>query len=271
MNHGRSTHRFRRLLAVALAAGFTAVAPTPTVAQESGPALRIDLNIPTLRIDVYEHDRHVKSYPVAVGQLGHDTPEGTFTISHAEWNPWWRPPRGREWTRGATDTPPGPNNPMGRVKMFFAPLYYIHGTPDEGSLGSPASHGCVRMLNDDAVELATLIHERASAVTEREIDRILTNTRTTRNVRFTDSVTFTVRYRPVVVEGDDLVVYPDIYRRGAIHTEAVYQALLAEGWDVSRVRAEDVRALVRRARGRETVLRLTLRDSLPGAVPPEAR
>jgi murein L,D-transpeptidase YcbB/YkuD len=254
------------LFATVLAGLLALAGPAPAAAQLSESALWIDLNIPTLRIDVFEHGELVGSYPVAVGQLGHDTPEGTFTLSRAEWNPWWRPPRGREWTRGARDTPPGPDNPMGRVKMFFAPLYYIHGTPDEGSLGLPASHGCVRMLNDDAIELATLIHDRASPVTEREIDRILADPRTTRNVNFTDSVTFTVRYLPVVIEGEEIVVYPDIYQRGTIHTEAVYQALLAAGLEVSDVDAEAVREFVRRARRRATVVRVALHDVFPAAL-----
>lgn len=132
----------------------------PLSAQET-PRLRVDLNIPTLRVAVYEGDRLVRSYPVAVGQVGHETPEGTFTISRADWNPSWHPPA-REWAKDARVTPPGPNNPMGRVKLFFAPLYYIHGTPDRESLGTRASHGCVRMLNEDAVALGTLLHDRAT-------------------------------------------------------------------------------------------------------------
>jgi hypothetical protein len=54
------------------------VGPGSAAAQQSESVLRIDLNIPTLRIDVFEHGELVRSYPVAVGQLGHDTPEGTF-------------------------------------------------------------------------------------------------------------------------------------------------------------------------------------------------
>ena len=34
---------------------------------------------------------------------------------------------------------------------------YIHGTPDEAALGTPASHGCVRMRNADVIELFELV------------------------------------------------------------------------------------------------------------------
>ena len=258
--------RFARLLLVLIALVASA-GPIQAQTPAGRSGVSIDLNIPALRIDVFESGRRVKSYPVAVGQPGHATPVGSFTISRAEWNPWWRPPPGREWTRGREVTPPGPNNPMGRVKMFFAPLYFIHGTPEEGSLGTPASHGCVRMRNEDAIELATLLHERASpSVHAREIERILASQRTTRNVAFRDSVALTIRYRPVVVEGDELVAYPDIYRRRAIHTEAVMQALLEAGYEVSGLEPADVRTFVERARSSREPVRMSL-DRIGSASP----
>lgn len=246
------------------------LAPVPAAAQQPDGGLRVELNIPTHRIEVFEGARLLKTYPVAVGQLGHDTPTGTFRISRAEWNPSWRPPQ-REWTRGTSYTPPGPDNPMGRVKMFFSPLYYIHGTPDEESLGTPASHGCVRMLNEDAIELATLLHEEANpTVPAEQIDRILAQSRTTRVSRLQDSVTLVIRYQPVVVEGDELTVYPDIYRRG-IPTEAVYQALMAAGYDVSGVTPAEVKAVLARGAGAAETVRVPLRGafaSLPRADEP---
>jgi murein L,D-transpeptidase YcbB/YkuD len=63
---------------------------------------------------------------------------------------------------------------MGRVKMYFAPEYYIHGTPEESTLGQPVSHGCIRMYESDAIALARLIlHSGGSKVTDNEIDRLL--------------------------------------------------------------------------------------------------
>ena len=250
----------RRAARTAAAAMGILLAAGTAAAQAVDSGLRIELNIPTLRIEVFDGGRLLKTYPVAVGQLGHGTPTGTFRISRAEWNPSWRPPQ-REWTRGRSYTPPGPDNPMGRVKMFFSPLYYIHGTPDEESLGTPASHGCVRMLNEDAIELATLLHEEASpTIAAEQIDRILAQSRTTRVSRLEDSVTLVIRYDPVVVEDEVLAVYPDIYRRG-IHTESVYQALLAGGFDVSGVTPREVSALLGRVRGAAKVVRVPLREA----------
>jgi murein L,D-transpeptidase YcbB/YkuD len=231
---------------------FAAIFAVPVTAQERGP-LRLDLNIPALQLAVYEGDELVKTYGVAVGKRGHDTPTGEFTMSHAEWNPWWRPPPGREWTRGKEDTPPGPNNPMGRVKLFFAPLYFIHGTPEAESIGSPASHGCVRMRNSDAIELARLVHSHAAPnVGSAAIDRILSQPRNTRHVRFDNPIELVVRYDPIVVEDGTLRIYEDLYGYHRIHTEGVYQALVQAGYDVrglERGAVQDVLARAQRASG----------------------
>jgi murein L,D-transpeptidase YcbB/YkuD len=226
--------RFHTLLLAALIT-------VPAMAHAEDPGIRLDLNIPALRLDVWEDDRIVKSYPVAVGKRGHDTPDGTFTIDHAEWNPWWRPPPGREWTRGREITPPGPNNPMGRVKLFFEPLYFLHGTPEGESIGSPASHGCVRLRNSDAIELARFLHDRASNVSSREIDRILANSRQTRHVRFSTPIPLRIRYEPVEVHDGALKIHPDIYRRNNVHAESVFQALLGAGYDLDGLSRAAVR------------------------------
>lgn len=220
---------------------------SPLVAQEA-TELRLDLNIPALRLVVYEGDKVLRSYGVAVGKAGHDTPLGDYMIDHAEWNPWWRPPQGREWTRGKEITPPGPKNPMGRVKLFFAPLYFIHGTPEAESIGSAASHGCVRMRNADVIELARLIHEHAaSGMSSRDIDRILAQPTNTRAVRFKKPVAVTIRYTPVVVEEGILKIYPDIYGYNAIHSESVYQALMAAGYSLKGVDRKVVQDVLARA------------------------
>jgi murein L,D-transpeptidase YcbB/YkuD len=253
------------LFGTVVAALIASLVATPAAAQERG-ALRIDLNIPALRLQVFEGDELVKSYGVAVGKPGHDTPTGEFTMGHAEWNPWWRPPPGREWTRGKEDTPPGPNNPMGRVKLFFAPLYFIHGTPEAESIGSPASHGCVRMRNSDAIELARLIHSHAAPnVSRGEIDRILAQPRNTRTVRFQNPVEVVIRYDPIVIEDGTLRIYRDLYGYHRIHTEAVYQALLSAGYDVrgiDRRAVQDVLARAQRARG---TFSASVGDVFPGA------
>ncbi|MBW3627917.1 MAG: L,D-transpeptidase family protein, partial [Gemmatimonadetes bacterium] len=152
-------------------------------------------------------------------------------------------------------------------KLFFLPLYFIHGTPDRENIGQAASHGCVRMLNADVIALARLVHSRAAPqVTNAEIDRILARSGTTRTVAFRDSVQLTIRYDPIEVRNDTVRVYPDIYKYNAVHTEAVYQALLSAGYDVSGVRGADIQKLVARAKATKTAFALPVSQAFAGGL-----
>jgi lipoprotein-anchoring transpeptidase ErfK/SrfK len=128
-------------------------APVQRVANMS---LIVDLSDRTLF--VMSGSEVVRRFPVSVGSEGYDTPAGAYRISHMIWNPRWVPPNSA-WARDHKPEPPGsPGNPMGRVKMFFRePDLYIHGTALPSSLGRARSHGCVRMRNTDAVELARMV------------------------------------------------------------------------------------------------------------------
>jgi murein L,D-transpeptidase YcbB/YkuD len=77
------------------------------------------------------------------------------------WNPSWVPPK-EKWAKGKKARQPGdPKNPMQAVKIFFRePDYYIHGTNDPKSIGTAASHGCLRMTPNDAAELGAYLMER---------------------------------------------------------------------------------------------------------------
>jgi lipoprotein-anchoring transpeptidase ErfK/SrfK len=117
--------------------------------------------VPARILVVQRGDSTLKTYAVAVGEDNYPTPVGTFTIKKIVWNPSWRPPPGSDWAKGKTAKGPGePGNPMKVVKIFFQePDYYIHGTDDVESLGSAASHGCIRMDPQDVADLAKIIME----------------------------------------------------------------------------------------------------------------
>jgi lipoprotein-anchoring transpeptidase ErfK/SrfK len=162
-------------------------------AGDHGP-LRIEVSVSERRLRVVQGDEVVKTYPVAVGQPKHPTPRGQFSIRRLIWNPRWVPPDAG-WARGKSPREPGdPKNPMGRVKLFFSePDYYIHGTENHGSLGQAESHGCVRMANDDVVELARLVMERGGQPRPPTwFHRILNVVRSTSEVRLTSPVTVVV-------------------------------------------------------------------------------
>lgn len=123
--------------------------------------LEITANLSSRMLVVRQGGITLKTFAVSVGKDRYPTPTGTFRIRKMIWNPSWRPPPNSDWARGKTAKGPGePGNPMKVVKIFFKePTYYIHGTGDVESLGSAASHGCLRMDPEEVAELAKLIME----------------------------------------------------------------------------------------------------------------
>ncbi|TDQ42590.1 L,D-transpeptidase [Aureibacillus halotolerans] len=79
----------------------------------------------------------VKVYPIAVGKILTQTPQGTYTIINKAINPGG--PFGTRW--------------LGLSR----PHYGIHGTNDPSSIGKAVSHGCIRMFNKDVEEVARLV------------------------------------------------------------------------------------------------------------------
>jgi hypothetical protein len=118
----------------------------------------------------------------------------------------------------------------------------------------------------DVIELARLVHERAApGVTQREIDRILSQPRSTRTVRFQRPVEVVIRYEPIVVENGELRIYPDIYRYNRIHGEGVIQALLAAGYTLDGIDRQAVNDLLSRASKQRGTFRTQVSEAFPNA------
>ena len=100
----------------------------PTAGGYIASQLSLRLNVPAYRLDVFESGTRTHTYRVAVGSPDHPTPLGDFRARRIVWNPWWVPPP-FEWAETERVTPPGPNNPTGRVKIMFGQYLFIHGTP----------------------------------------------------------------------------------------------------------------------------------------------
>ncbi len=114
--------------------------------------LTLDRGTFTLRL--WTELKLARTYSVAVGQEGLETPEGLYEIEAMEENPTWHVPES-DWAgdlAGQT-IPPGPSNPIKARWMAIFEGAGIHGTEEVASLGSAASHGCVRMAIPDVEEL----------------------------------------------------------------------------------------------------------------------
>jgi lipoprotein-anchoring transpeptidase ErfK/SrfK len=101
------------------------------------------------RLYLYNGMRYRTTFGVAVGMSAYPTPLGRYSIQSMVRNPWWFPPN-RPWAQGASPVPPGPSNPLGTRWMGLAGGIGIHGTPQAWSIGSAASHGCIRMRIPEA-------------------------------------------------------------------------------------------------------------------------
>jgi hypothetical protein len=115
-------------------------------------------------VELHRGGDMIRSWPIAVGTGGSPTPTGTFTIGAKRFEPTWVNPALDRWGK---DMParigPGPDNPLGaRALNWNRPgggdtLIRFHGTPNEASIGTASSNGCVRMFNTDVIELYDLV------------------------------------------------------------------------------------------------------------------
>lgn len=118
-------------------------------------ATHLVLKLKERKVYAYQDSKVLKSYPVAIGKKGWETPKGNFKIIQLVKNPIWQNP----WNGKVS--PPGPNSPLGErwIGFWTDGKNYIgfHGTPGEHLIGQAVSHGCVRMRNKDIKELFELV------------------------------------------------------------------------------------------------------------------
>ena len=181
---------------------------------------RIEINIPAYNLRYYEYEKIVFEAKVCVGSMKYKTPLLKRTIGKIVHNPWWFPPRWRAWARGKEITPPGPDNPLGVVKIQIGHTpYFIHGTISERSIGNAWSHGCVRLHNKDADSLTTLI-ERQKENGETVMCKIIYD--------ISDIFCLSEEEGFYVVR-----VYPDIYREKPNRYRSVIKDFEALGFELT--------------------------------------
>ncbi|WP_245258597.1 L,D-transpeptidase [Methylopila sp. M107] len=104
----------------------------------------------------------IVAYPATIGSSDTPSPTGTHAVKAIAINPdyWYRPKV--NFVQGANTKalrlPPGPNGPVGATWVGLdKPTYGLHGTPEPSKIDKTNSHGCVRLTNWDARELAGLV------------------------------------------------------------------------------------------------------------------
>lgn len=113
----------------------------------------------TNELFLYDRFELEKSYHVATAAAGYVTPPGQWTIIDKRENPTWTNPAPDTWGADLPAfIPAGPGNPLGTRALYLdAPGIRIHGTSDVNSIGTHASHGCIRMLMSDVEQIYPLV------------------------------------------------------------------------------------------------------------------
>jgi L,D-transpeptidase ErfK/SrfK len=168
----------------------------------------IVINLAELRLyRFFPRSKMVKTYPIGIGEVRFETPEGAYSVTAKEIDPVWIVPDSLRKYHDFISLPPGPRNPLGKYWIGLSRRGYgIHGTNFPWCVGRMVSRGCIRLYPEDIVQL---FHE-VSAGTVVE-----------------------VVYQPVKVgiKGEQVFVevHPDIYGKGVDMEGDARKGLLALG------------------------------------------
>ncbi|WP_040325899.1 L,D-transpeptidase family protein [Aurantimonas manganoxydans] len=104
----------------------------------------------------------IAAYPSTIGSSDTPSPSGVVQVNRIAFDPNYTYNPKVNFKQGSNDKvltiPPGPNGPVGTIWIALSkPTYGIHGTPEPSKIGKTNSHGCVRLTNWDATELAKMV------------------------------------------------------------------------------------------------------------------
>ncbi|PRH89602.1 hypothetical protein C5L14_03315 [Labrys okinawensis] len=130
--------------------------PPPAIAN-----IEVDKNSRQVRV-LDPSGKWLAVYPASIGSEEKPAPSGTAEVKHVVHNPTYHYNPKFAFKGIRTKRPftiaAGPNNPVGSVWIDLSiESYGIHGTPDPGKIGTTFSHGCIRMTNWDAEDLASMV------------------------------------------------------------------------------------------------------------------
>jgi lipoprotein-anchoring transpeptidase ErfK/SrfK len=132
-------------------------------ANRKGAAVSVEVDKKMGQLRAYAADGSLLvAYPATIGSETNPSPSGTHTVKTVVLNPDYTYNPKVNFQQGGNDKvltlPPGPNGPVGTVWIDLSePTFGIHGTPEPSRIDKTGSHGCVRLTNWDAEELAKLL------------------------------------------------------------------------------------------------------------------
>jgi L,D-transpeptidase catalytic domain len=242
-------------------------AETPTALQPPS----ITVNIAARRLYLYdERAALVKTYPVAVGSPRYRTPIRTQALRTIVWNAWWMPPPS-PWAQHDKPTPPGKHNPLGNIKMPLGASLMLHGTNKPRSIGTAASHGCIRLFTQDAWELARWLQSHSTTPHSDDLfQEYASNRHRSFSVQLGSTIPVALVYDYVEIRADQLHVYHDIYARIGNKWAHIMQTLAAHGYAADSIDQAALQKRLKDAKFRDVVIALTDIRRQPPLQPPLA-
>lgn len=207
--------------------GQSLVLPTLFVLPRN-PQDGIVLNIAERQVYLFEGGQLRAHYPVAVGKSNWQTVTGTFKLVEKKSNPVWHPTKEMVERTDIKDdpVPPGKENPLGdRWMGWSAPGFGFHSTIAPRSVGTVASHGCVRLYPESAHAMFNRVKVGETIYSTYEPVEV-----GTRNGRYF------------------LVIYPDIYHQG-LTTLAHVSKILTQYGLLSKVKPAVLKSIVANSDG----------------------
>ena len=134
-----------------------------TGANQTGLATQIVADKALRQVRAYDATgRLLAAYPATIGSEDNPSPSGVYTVERATAMPNYTYNPAINFQQGENTEvltiPPGPNGPVGSMWIALSkPTYGIHGTPEPAMIDKTGSHGCIRLTNWDAEELATMV------------------------------------------------------------------------------------------------------------------
>ena len=196
------------------------------------------------------------TYPVAVGSPRYRTPIRAQALRTIVWKAWWMPPPS-PWAQHAKPTPPGKHNPLGNIKMPIGASLMLHGTNQPRSIGTAASHGCIRLFTQDAWELARWLQSHSTTPHSEALFKAYARHRH-RSVAVPLGTTIPVDlvYDYVEIRADQLHVYRDIYARIGNKWAHIMQTLAAHGDAATSIDQAALQQRLKDAKFRDVVIAL---------------
>lgn len=220
--------------------------------------IKITVDVPAFHLTLWQNGKEVKTYEVGVGMKKYPIVIGQRRVTQVIWNPEWVPPDSEWVNESHSDVEAGEHvpagdkrNPLGKIKIPLGDGFLIHQAARSSDLGHLVSHGCVRVRQEDLLDLASsIVTARGLSISKEQIDHAMKSTDRLVAALKTPIVV-DINYDTLVIEGGVLHIYPDVYGRDTNTVENLRAELQTAGLDASRLDDATLKQMLDRANPNE--------------------